>query len=272
MIYAILGALLVGGSLGLLGSGGSILTVPILVYFLQHEDKVAIAESLGIVGAIALAGVIPYACERLVEWRTALLIGIPGMLGTLAGAWIATAVPGFVQLIVFALVMLIAAWFMWKRSRKPAPAEPADTPVPRRASWLILLQGAALGVLTGFVGVGGGFLIVPTLVLLAGLPMRRAVATSLAVIVMNCATGFLKYLHHFSDAGLSVNWTTIGVFIAFGALGTFAGRRLGGRIPQRTLQQGFAVFLVAMAGFILVEETLLRPHDTPAASEPSPSP
>lgn len=271
MIYAILGALLVGGSLGLLGSGGSILTVPILVYLLQHEDKVAIAESLGIVGAIALAGAIPYACERIVEWRTALLFGIPGMLGTIAGAQIATAVPGFVQLIVFAMVMLLAAWFMWKRSRNPAAPEP-DAPAPRRASWLILLQGAALGMLTGFVGVGGGFLIVPTLVLLGGLPMRRAVATSLVVIVMNSAAGFLKYLDHFAGVGLEVNWTTIGVFIAFGALGTFVGRRLGGRIRQRTLQQGFAVFLVVMAGFILVEETLLRQPDTPASADTPQSP
>ena len=175
MIYAILGAIVVGLSLGIFGSGGSILTVPVLIYLLHHPDKAAIAESLAIVGSIALVSALPYARAKHVDWRTAFIFGIPGMAGTYLGAWIAAFVAGYVQLFVFAGVMLLAAAQMWKRARANDDPSHAETP-PKRSMITIGGEGLAVGALTGFVGVGGGFLIVPALVLLGGLSMRRAVA------------------------------------------------------------------------------------------------
>ncbi|MCB9856147.1 MAG: sulfite exporter TauE/SafE family protein [Phycisphaerales bacterium] len=266
MIYAILGALVVGLSLGIFGSGGSILTVPVLIYLLHHQDKVAIAESLGIVGAIALVSAIPYAISRLTDWRTAILFAVPGMAGTYLGAWIASYVAGYVQLFVFAGVMLYAAVRMWKRSG--AGTKEADDQKPvRRASLMIGMQGLCVGVLTGFVGVGGGFLIVPALVLLGGLSMRRAVATSLVIIALNSSSGFWKYLHVLDEIQMSVDWHTIGLFIVIGAVGSLVGKAMNDRINQAALQRGFAIFLVLMAAFILAKESvkLVSPRAATAA-------
>ena len=261
MIYALVGALVVGLSLGIFGSGGSILTVPVLLYLLQHEDKVAIAESLAIVGAIALVGALPYAKDKLVEWRTALLFGVPGMIGTYLGAWIAAFVAGYVQLFVFAAVMLFAGFMMWRSARRTAPAQgkgEAESVEASRGKQRSILKigadGLAVGVLTGFVGVGGGFLIVPALVLLGGLPMRRAVGTSLVIIAMKSATGYVKYLDVLDGLGLTVDWSTIGVFSAVGMVGSFVGKAISGRLNQSVLKKGFAVFLGVMAVFIVVRE------------------
>lgn len=255
MIYAVIGALVVGLSLGIFGSGGSILTVPVLIYLLHHEDKIAIAESLGIVGGIALVSAIPYARAKLTDWRTAILFGLPGMAGTYLGAWIAAFVDGYVQLFVFAGVMFFAAARMWKRS-SPSKDSATEHELRRRAALLIGAQGLAVGTLTGFVGVGGGFLIVPALVLLGGLSMRRAVATSLVIIALNSSSGFWKYLHVLADLNAVVDWHTIGVFVLLGAVGSFAGKAMNDRINQAKLQRGFAVFLVVMAGFILTKESV----------------
>lgn len=253
MIYAILGALAVGVSLGLFGSGGSILTVPILVYLLRHEHKPAIAESLAIVGLITLVSAMPYARARLISWRTAAIFGMPGMIGTYAGAWIARFVPGYVQLLLFAGVMATAALRMWKPSAARAQ-EQGDTSQRHPPIVKIGLEGLAVGVLTGFVGVGGGFLIVPALVLLAGMDVRRAVATSLIIIAFKSGAGFWKYLDVLQHAHLDVNWTTIIVFAAFGAVGSFAGKALNARLNQVALRRGFALFLIVMAGFMLTSE------------------
>lgn len=275
MIFAILGALAVGLSLGIFGSGGSILTVPVLIYLLHHEDKVAIAESLGIVGAIALIGCLPYAKAKLVDWRVAVVFGVPGMAGTYLGAWAAAFVAGYVQLVVFAGVMLLAARQMWKRSTGPVSGPPEDgtaritTPKQSRSAMKIIADGLGVGVLTGFVGVGGGFLIVPALVILSGLSMRRAVATSLVIIALKSAAGFWKYLSVLDSMGSAVNWQTIGLFGAVGIVGSFAGKALSGRLNQNALQRGFAVFLVVMACFIVVKETASRfgaDADRPALS------
>jgi len=275
MVFAILGALAVGLSLGIFGSGGSILTVPVLIYLLHHEDKVAIAESLGIVGAIALIGVLPYAKAKLVDWRVALVFGVPGMAGTYLGAWLAAFVAGYLQLLVFAVVMLLAARQMWKRSREPEiPLRAEDgagiaTPAHSRSALKIITDGLGVGVLTGFVGVGGGFLIVPALVILCGLSMRRAVATSLVIIALKSAVGFWKYLGVLESLGGAVDWQTIGLFSAIGIVGSFVGKSLNNRLNQKALQRGFAVFLVVMACFIAIKETASRlgsGADSPAVS------
>lgn len=261
IIYLVFGALVIGLALGLMGSGGSILTVPVLAFLMGHSEKAAIAESLAIVGGIALVAAIPYAVSRQVDWRSVLFFGLPGMAGTYLGAWLAHFVPGFVQLLLFAVVMLLAAGLMFRQrqTEKGPDAKEDDAEIgehaKRHAFWKIGLEGLGVGVLTGLVGVGGGFLIVPALVLLGGLSMRLAVGTSLVIIALKSATGFWKYLDVLQADGLPVDWWTIGVFIVIGIAGSFAGSLLAGRLNQTLLRRGFAVFLVAMSVFIFAMQT-----------------
>ena len=247
MLYVWLGALAIGLTLGLLGSGGSILTVPVLVYLAGEPEKVAITESLAIVGAIALSGAVPYAFQRSVDWRSVAFFGGPGLAGAYLGATLARFVPGPVQLVLFAVVMLGAAWTMYRGRREAAGGRPRQVP------WKTALLGL-VGTMTGLVGVGGGFLIVPALVLLVGLPMRLAVGTSLCIIALNSFTGFLKYLDVLAETEGAVDWRLVGLFVAVGVVGTLIGNRIGGRVPQAALRRVFAVFLVVMAAFILWRE------------------
>ena len=249
MLYAFLGAVAIGLVLGLLGSGGSILTVPVLVYLAGQPDKVAIAESLAIVGAIASVGAASYARQRLVDWRAVVGFGVPGIVGTYLGAVAAAHVPGAVQLVLFGVVMLAAAGAML-RGRAGLEGEARG----KKPAWMVALLGASVGVMTGLVGVGGGFLIVPALVLLVGLDMRLAVGTSLSIIVLNSATGFVTYLDVLAAAGGAVDWRLVGAFAAVGVVGSLVGSRLSGRVPQAGLRRGFAVFLVVMGLFILSQE------------------
>lgn len=275
MIYALLGALAVGVSLGLLGSGGSILTVPVLVYLLGRPEKAAIAESLAIVGGIAAAGAALHARRGAVRWNSALLFGVPGMVGAYLGAFGSKYVSGALQLTVFACVMLAAATLMVRgtgfASRAPEPG--AEPKRGLRAAAPTVVAGLAVGALTGFVGVGGGFLIVPALVLLMGLPMSHAVGTSLVVIVMNCAVGFVKHQRVLPTLGLETDWTTIGLFIGVGAAGTFAGSAMAGRMKQSTLRKTFGLFLLAMAAFVLWREAphALRDWTADRAKNPVPT-
>jgi uncharacterized membrane protein YfcA len=246
MTLALLGALLIGLSLGLLGSGGSILTVPVLVYLLGEHPKQAIAESLLIVGGIALLGAIPYALRGLVSWRNVLSFGLPGMAGTYLGAWLSQFVSGQVQLLTFALVTILAAYFM----ARPTPLRPT---AHKRQAREIVLEGTAVGALTGFVGVGGGFLIVPALVLPGGLPMHLAVGTSLLIIALKSFAGFYKHLHLLPALGLSVNFANAGLFLLVGALGSLLGGRVAVRLPHEALKRGFALFLVVMGVYIVAQ-------------------
>ena len=289
-MWTILGALLIGLSLGLLGSGGSILTVPVLVYLLGHEGKSAIAESLAIVGGIALAGAIPYGIARQIDWRSVVFFGIPGMAGTYGGAWLAQFLPAAVQLVLFAAVMLLAAWMMYRQTCQKLAAAPQDDPtrpsvgpsgealLPSRSHplWQIVLEGLAVGVLTGLVGVGGGFLIIPALVLLGGLPMRLAVGTSLVVIAAKSFAGFAKYVELLQDRQAVLDWSTIGWFVVLGIVGTFAGNYLGTKLNQRALQRVFALFLLVMGGFVLSQELpkvwSQAETTTPASENPADSP
>jgi uncharacterized membrane protein YfcA len=245
-VFAWLGAMAIGVSLGLLGSGGSILTVPVLVYLVGQDEKLAIAGSLAIVGSIALAASLPYLKKKQIDWRIVVLFGIPGMVGTYMGAWLATWVSGLVQLALFAVVMLIASWQMLK------PASMDDRPHEPRKVWKIGLDGLLVGVLTGLVGVGGGFLIVPALVLLGGLSMHRAVATSLIIIALKSFTGFWKYLDVLDQQGLVLDWNVIAVVTALGVVGSFAGSRIAGLVDQEKLKKVFGLFLIIMGIYILV--------------------
>ncbi|MGK7389524.1 MAG: sulfite exporter TauE/SafE family protein [Candidatus Cyclobacteriaceae bacterium M2_1C_046] len=247
MIWAWLGALAVGLTLGILGSGGSILTVPVLVYLVDEPEKVAIAESLGIVGAISLSGFIPYALKKQVHWPSILYFGFPGILGTYFGSVMAAYVSGRFQLIVFAGIMLTAAVMMFlNKTQSPKPVSQYNM-----VKWQLALQGFGVGCLTGFIGVGGGFLIVPALVLLAGLPITLSVGTSLAIISLNSFSGFFKHLEVLQTFNLELNWSLIVIFSVIGAAGSLIGNRVGMYIPQEKLKNGFAVFLVLMAAYIL---------------------
>jgi len=247
MTWALLGALLIGLSLGLMGSGGSILTVPVLTYVLGQEEKVAIAGSLAIVGAIALLGCLPYAKRGLVDGRNVLFFGVPGMAGSYGGAYLAGFVSGTVQLTVFALLMVVAGVMML---RPPRTEGALRSP---RGLWKIAVDGIVVGVVTGFVGVGGGFMIVPALVLLGGLPMHKAVGTSLCIIALKSASGFVKHLDVLDGLGLVLDWQVIGAFVALGTVGSFAGNVMSARIPQRALRTAFASF-VLVVGLLIVAQ------------------
>ncbi len=239
------GAIAIGISLGLLGSGGSILTVPVLVYLVGQDEKLAIAGSLFIVGSIALAGSLQFLRGGLINWRSVATFGVPGMIGTYLGALIAAYVAGITQLALFALVMLVASYFMLR------PIALSDEPHAPRALWKIAGDGLIVGVITGLVGVGGGFLIVPALVLLGGLSMHQAVATSLVIIALKSYSGFYKYLDVLEGQALMLDWEVLILVTALGVAGSVAGSRLAKRMDQHRLKRWFGYFLIVMGIYIL---------------------
>lgn len=252
-------AALIGLSLGMLGGGGSILTVPIFVYLLDFSAKPAIAMSLLVVGVTAAVGTLSHWRSGNVEVRPALLFGAAAMAGAFAGARLAAHISGGLQLLLLGLVMLAAAGSMFRR-----PSNSADTGLAsagsRRASLPVLgLVGLGVGVLTGVVGVGGGFLIVPALVVLTGLPMKHAVGTSLLVIAMNAAAGFAGYLGQ-----VSIPWGFVGSFTAVAVTGILAGSYLIRLVSADALRRAFAVFLVIVGGLVLYQNRLVVLN--PAAS------
>ncbi|MFF9505021.1 sulfite exporter TauE/SafE family protein [Streptomyces sp. NPDC014656] len=245
-VLVVAASLLVGVSLGVLGGGGSILTVPILVYLAGQDTKEAIATSLFVVGVTSLAALIPHARAHRVRWRTGLLFGAFSMAGAYGGGRLAAHVPGTALLIAFALMMLATAFAMLRRPR--AAREPKarhGEPTVKR----IAAEGLAVGAVTGLVGSGGGFLVVPALALLGGLPLGTAVGTSLLVIAMNSFAGLAGHLSGASpDRGLALTVTAAAV------LGSLAGARLAGRIPQRVLRRAFGWFVVVMGVFVLTRQ------------------
>jgi uncharacterized membrane protein YfcA len=240
MLAALFGALAIGLSLGLLGSGGSILTVPVLHYLLGQPEQQAIAGSLLVVGLIAAAALVPYARAGQVDGRNVLRFGLPGMAGAWAGASAAHFVPGVLQLAGFIVAMLAAAWRM-------ASVAPVEAGTPRTRTLAVVAGGFGVGALSGLVGVGGGFLIVPALVVLARVSLAQAVGTSLAVIVLNSITGFAKYLGVLEARGLTLDWGALLLVAAIGIVGSQLGHRLGRRLPQAIVRRTFAVVLLAVA-------------------------
>jgi uncharacterized protein len=242
---------LIGISLGLLGGGGSILAVPVLVYVAGVEVQEAIGMSLAIVGATSLIAALLHHRRGNVSLRGAALFGGVGILGAPLGARMSTAVPGVALLASFALLMIVVGAVMIRGGRRAAPPPGAGV---RLAP--ILVTGFLVGVLTGFLGVGGGFLIVPSLVLLARLPMHRAVGTSLLVIALNAGGGLAGHVGH---GGLDLAAT--GAFTAAAAAGALAGERFASRMPAERLRRAFGVF-VAVVGTLLLARNA---PDVPAA-------
>jgi uncharacterized membrane protein YfcA len=239
-------ALLMGVTLGLLGGGGSILTVPILLHAAGLEAKPAIATSLFVVGIASAAALVPRAFEGSVRWRTGATFGAASMAGALGGGSLARFVPGPLLLAGFAAVMLATGVAMW---RGPHAARPAGAVSPGRHPVRIAVDGVVVGAVTGLVGAGGGFLIVPALVLLGGLPMLDAVGTSLLVITLNALAGFAGYVSHVAvDFGLAVS---VG---AAALVGSVTGALVSRRVSPERLRRGFAGFVVAMAMWMLWDQ------------------
>lgn len=241
-----IGAFVVGIFMGLLGSGGSILNIPILIYLVGESEKTAIAESLAIVGLIAFVASIPYARKKLVAWRFVVLFGAPGMVGAYLGALLGEHVHAALQLTLLAVIMLVAAYLMFY---PPTSSKPGI----RRADWKIAVDGFLVGSITGLAGVGGGFLIVPTLVLLGGLVMRKAVGTGLTIIALNACVGFVTHHGILTLTDARVHWGLIGIFTSLGIAGSFAGSAVSHRIPQRALQKIFGTMLVLIGLFMIAK-------------------
>ncbi len=238
-------ATVIGVSLGLLGGGGSILAVPLLIYVAGLPAKEAIATSLLVVGATSTIAVIPHLRAGRVRWRTGLIFGAAGMTGAYTGGRLAAHIPAGLLLTAFAVMMLAtaAAMIRGRRSTEGRPV-PHELPVLR-----VVIDGVAVGLITGLVGAGGGFLVVPALALLGGLPMPVAVGTSLVVIAMKSFAGFAGYLH-----AITINWALAAVVTLAAVAGSLIGARLAGRIPADTLRKSFGWFVVVMGIFVLAQQ------------------
>ena len=265
---------IVGFSLGLTGGGGAIFAVPLLVYGLEVAPREAVGISLAAVGVTSFVGFLGRWRARKVEIRTGLVFAVAGMLGAPVGSWLSGLIPETVLLALFAILMLFVALRMWRKASEPAIAglpiacstEPADVDGPAcrrdingnllltsRCAWLLAAVGIVTGVLSGLFGVGGGFVIVPALVLFSGMAIHHAVGTSLLVITLVSISGIASYLF----AGRSISVETTALFVVGGVagllLGTLAGRRLSGP----ALQKVFAVAIVAVALFVIIRTVFL---------------
>jgi len=247
-------AVTVGVSLGLLGGGGSILAVPLLVYVAGLPAKEAIATSLFAVGVTSAVAVLPHARAGRVRWRVGLVFGLAGMTGAYGGGRLAHFIPSAVLLTVFALMMLATATAMIRGRPTTASRQPVgELPLPR-----IVGQGVAVGLVTGLIGAGGGFLVVPALALLGGLPMPVAVGTSLVVIAMNSFAGLAGSL-----SSVSIDWGLAGGVTAAALLGSVVGSRLAGRIQENRLRRAFGWFVVAMGGLVLAQQLPTKVWSSP---------
>ncbi|MER5478761.1 sulfite exporter TauE/SafE family protein [Streptomyces sp. NPDC002734] len=260
MITLVLAAsVLIGVSLGILGGGGSILTVPILIYLAGQDSKEAIATSLFVVGVTSLVGLIPHARAHRVRWRTGLIFGSVSMIGAYGGGRLAEYIPGTVLLVAFALMMLATAVAMLRKGagRKKAGHKAPHAEMPVK---LVVTEGLIVGAVTGLVGSGGGFLVVPALALLGGLPMSIAVGTSLLVIAMKSFSGLAGHL-----SGVQIDWGLALTVTAAAVVGSLIGSRFAGRIPQNTLRKAFGWFVVVMGVFVLGQQLPTAVWTSPAA-------
>jgi hypothetical protein len=237
-------SLLIGISLGFFGGGGSVLTVPLLVYVFGMDVKAAITGSLLVVGAASASGALQHGRRGNVEVRVGLLFGSAGMAGAYTGGRAGAYLDGTLLMLLFASMMVLTATAMWRGRR--APTRPASG---ERATGHLLAQGFGVGLFTGLVGAGGGILIVPALALWAGLSMPSAVGTSLMIIVLNCLAGFAGYASH-----VRPDYLVVGAVAATAIGGSFLGSRLAHRIEPASLRRAFAVFVAAMAAMIFVRE------------------
>lgn len=233
----------IGLSLGLLGGGGSLLTVPALVYLVGQTPQAAVTTSLAIVGANSMVGALFHGSYGRLNWKVALTFGTVGMLVSYLSANISRHISSELLLVLFALLMIGIGTLLLIRGAKEEQAEYTARPL-----WLIVASGSIVGLLTGILGVGGGFLVVPALVMLVGLPTQMAISTSLIIIAMNSIAGFLGHV----GSG-SMDWMVTLTFTSAGLLGTFSGMKLSRRLSSLKLQKAFAVFVIGLAIFLLID-------------------
>lgn len=261
-IVGYIAALAIGVSLGLIGGGGSILTVPVLVYLFGVEPVLATAYSLFIVGSTSLVGAIPKYKHGLINVKTAIIFGIPSIAAVFATRkFIVPIIPDVVftigsmdftknllMMILFAILMVFASVSMIRNKKQKVELEnkPQEFNYP-----LIILEGAIVGALTGLVGAGGGFLIIPALVLLSKLPMKQAVGTSLLIIAAKSLIGFTGDLGNYS-----MDWTLLLVVTGIAIAGIFIGNWLSHKVSSDKLKKGFGWFVLVMGIYIIIKELL----------------
>lgn len=263
-IAGYLASIFIGIALGLIGGGGSILTVPVLVYLFRIDAVLATAYSLFIVGATSAIGSFSYFTKGLVNIRTAVVFGIPSIIAVfLTRAYIVPAIPqeifsignftitkSVLLMLLFAVLMIFASYSMIKKEKQ------TDEEIPQKQQFnypLILVEGTLVGILTGLVGAGGGFLIIPALVLLSKLPMKEAVGTSLVIIAAKSLIGF------FGESGeTAIEWIFLTKITAFAIIGIFIGMALSNKINGEKLKPAFGWFVLIMGIYIIVKETILK--------------
>ncbi|MEH6408052.1 MAG: sulfite exporter TauE/SafE family protein [Leeuwenhoekiella sp.] len=257
-ILGYIGALFIGLILGLIGGGGSILTVPILVYLLALNPVVATAYSLFVVGFSSLVGAVRNMQKGLVNYKVAAVFALPAFIAVyLTRRYLVPAIPeelfsinsftltkDIAIMVFFAIVMILASYAMIKKSTNKKECVDCKMNYP-----VILIYGLFIGIITGLLGAGGGFLIIPALVLLAGLPMKEAVATSLLIIAINSLIGFLGDVQN-----LTINWVFLGIFTAISVVGIFIGIWLNKFIDEKKLKKAFGWFVLLMGIFIIYQE------------------
>ena len=264
-IAGYLASILIGLSLGLIGGGGSILTVPVLVYLFGIDPILGTAYSLFIVGVTSVIGSISYSRHSLVDVRTAIIFGLPSIVAVfLTRAYLVPAIPqevlrlgdliidrGMMLMLLFAILMLVASIGMIRPTTK-SPKSPQSALTHRKYPYtLILIEGLVVGSLTGLVGAGGGFLIIPALVILGRLPMKHAIGTSLVIISAKSLLGFL------GESGLrDLDWGFLLSVTAFAILGIFLGMKLSHRIDGARLKPAFGWFVFVMGVYIILKETI----------------
>jgi uncharacterized membrane protein YfcA len=256
-------ALFIGAAVGLLGGGGSILTTPLLVYVVGFDAKQAITASLFVVAVTSLFGLIAHARAGRVRWKTGLIFGAAGMVGAFIGGQVGALLPGALLLAAFSVMMGVTAVAMI-RGRKQVKGHGPHKGLPL---FRIILDGLIVGLVTGLVGAGGGFLVVPALALLGGIPMPNAVATSLLVVAMKSFAGFLGYALTFGgDSFVSINsatttladgasiWPVTLIVTGMAVVGALIGSRIVGKIHPDLLRKAFGWFVLVMAVFILSQQ------------------
>jgi hypothetical protein len=262
-IFGYISALIIGVSLGLIGGGGSILAVPVLAYLFSVNEKVATAYSLFIVGASALVGGLKQHLKGFVDWRTAIVFGLPAIVGvSIVRHYVVPALPDVLLVFndfeftrrmamfgLFALLMIPAAFSMLKKDRVNKSASDKITyNYP-----LILIEGLVVGAITGMIGAGGGFLIIPALVILANVEMKIAIGTSLIIIAFKSLLGFFL-----GDAlTMEIDWLFLAKFTSLSFIGIFIGSYLSNFIDGKMLKKGFGYFIFVMAIFIFYMEFVI---------------
>lgn len=244
-------SVVIGLLLGLLGGGGSILTVPVLVYLAGLSAKNAIVTSLIVVCITSAITVINYARRKLVCWKTGFTFGVAGMLGAFIGGRLAAFVPDPILLVLFSAIMLLASLAMIRGNPQTSDGKicddsfcPMNLPVSA-----ILFDGILVGLITGLIGVGGGFLLVPALTLLAGLPIQAAIGTSLFIIVLQSIAALAGHANH-----MAIDLHLTQLVLACAIAGSLIGSQFGKRVDSRHLKSGFGVFVFILGSFLLYQE------------------